>query len=129
MRIVFIAGKYFDTDNLVIEEHILKALRIATLCAQQHIGYFCPHLNSAHFNMYLGREPGEGFFKRMDLSFLSRCDALLLMPNWSMSVGATEEYYWWREHRVQSLIFTCHSYNSLPQELVEWYHNSPIPPG
>jgi hypothetical protein len=126
MKIVFIAGKYFDTDDLVIEEHILIAKRIAALCAAQHIGYFCPHLNSAHFQMYLRADPGEGFFKQMDISILSKCDALLLIPNWSISIGAVEEYDWWRANREESLIFACHTYREIPQALVEWYHSGVV---
>lgn len=47
----------------------------------------CPHANSANFSGEL--EPDA--FIRGDLELLSRCDAVLMLPNWEHSRGAKIE--------------------------------------
>jgi hypothetical protein len=91
MKVVFLSGPYFgDSQPATIEANIQEARQWALAMARKRVGFFCPHLNSAHF----GSEPGvpdEAWFLEMCLSVLLGCDALLAMPRWRESKGARVE--------------------------------------
>jgi len=50
---------------------------------------FCPHLNTAHFEVKAKAE--EKTYKEFDMRMLQYCDAIFALPNWKNSEGAKAE--------------------------------------
>lgn len=92
MKIVYIAGPYNGPDYHRIEENIGQARKAAAFLAENGIGFFCPHLNSAHFEV-ITPNVGEAYWREMDLKFLPMCDAMLMLDRWEESSGADTERY------------------------------------
>ena len=90
MQLVYIAGKYSGDDYLEIDVNIAKAREAAAWCARHGIGFFAPHLNSAHFEVVTPTVDPE-FWYQLDLEFLQRCQAILLLDGWEESHGARHE--------------------------------------
>lgn len=91
MKIIYIAGSYGDTGGyLAIDRNIARAREVAADLADHGYGYYCPHLNSAHFEVIT---PGvdTDFWYDMDLRFLEVADAMLMLEGWECSKGATCE--------------------------------------
>ena len=90
MRIVYITGPYMGTDYLSIDRNITRAREAAAWLANNGIGFFCPHMNSAHFEAITPDVPPD-FWYELDLRFLDACDALLLIEGWEDSKGSRAE--------------------------------------
>lgn len=91
MNIVYIAGPYGDKSGyLAIDRNIAKAREAAAWCAENGLGFFCPHLNSAHFEAVTLGVPNT-FWREMDLRFLKVCDWMLMLNGWEQSEGARLE--------------------------------------
>jgi hypothetical protein len=118
---VFIAGPYRaltgEHDGSVyyeIDQHINEARRWATKLAQSEIPFFCPHLNSAHFEVLAPETPPE-FWYQMDMVLLERASALLLIPGWQESTGARAE-----KRRAEELNIPCFTFD-VWYELVDFW--------
>lgn len=114
MKIVYIAGPYGAPTYAEIDQHIRNARAWAVKCVNSGVAVFVPHNNTSHFEV--DAHQGEDFYKRMDMEFLLRCDALFLIPGWQRSSGAEAE-------RVTAVdlglpIFEEHEYDMM----LEWYH-------
>ena len=90
MKRVYIAGAYTAADYLGVEDNIAAARRVAAQLASKGIGFFCPHMNSAHFEAITPDVPPD-FWYELDLRFLDACDALLLIEGWEDSKGSRAE--------------------------------------
>lgn len=90
MKLVYIAGPYTAPTYREREQNIDAARSAAIWCAQNLIGYFCPHLNSAHMDLYAPETPIT-FWYEMDWQFADCCDAILLIDGWHNSHGASLE--------------------------------------
>lgn len=90
MEIVFIAGPYFrDGTYKAIEENIREAEKYQIALANLEIGHFCAHNHTEHFEEK-ALAP-ESFYRKQDFRFLKMADAVLAIPEWETSKGATEE--------------------------------------
>jgi len=91
MKIVYIAGPYGDSGGyLAIDRNIACAREAAAALADEGYGYYCPHLNSAHFEV-IALEADTAFWYEMDLRFLEVADAMLMLDGWEASDGAQRE--------------------------------------
>lgn len=91
MKIVLIAGPYGDFNSAEkIQQNIDHAARYAEELAKRHIGFICPHLNSAHFNIRTPEVPRE-FWLQMYLQLVHCVDGVLAIPGWQQSEGARSE--------------------------------------
>ena len=90
MKAIFVAGAYHAPTYLQIDRRIHLAERYAVALWKAGYGAFCPHLNTAHFEAKAPSVP-ESRYKVFDRRMLSCCDAVLALPNWKSSQGATEE--------------------------------------
>ena len=110
LKVVYIAGPYGDKGGYhAIERNIAQAREAAAWCAENGYGYYCPHLNSAHFEVITPSVPVE-FWYAMDLRFIEVSDFMLVLPGWQNSRGTQAEMkaceaagkVWWlwedREH-------------------------------
>lgn len=94
---VYIAGQYQKpggthdhSSYFDIDANINKAREWAAKFARSRIPFFCPHLNSAHFEVITPEVPAT-FWYQMDLEILAMARAVFLMPGWQDSKGAQEE--------------------------------------
>jgi len=87
-----------DTDFWNIDRNIHKARQTAIDLLENDFAYFCPHLNSYHFEQDC-KATWEDYLK-MDLVILGRCDALLLLDNWTESKGAKTERGFALKHNI-----------------------------
>ena len=127
MKIVYIAGPYRSNGRTNVDINIQFARRAAiTLAREGGIGFYSPHLNSAHFEDYVYEDSFEPmsideFFLAHGIHMLSFCDALVLIPGWRQSEGTLKEVEWWKCNKPNCPIFEMTIYDTIPDGLLEWY--------
>lgn len=102
--IVYLAGKYSGD----IEANIDYARDLAIELWEEGYTVICPHLNTAHFETDCDLTYEE--YLQGDFEIILRCDAVVMMPNWRDSAGATQEYEWAMRHSVP-----VYEYPTLPR--------------
>ena len=108
--IVYIAGPYRAPTEHGVQQNIDRARAAAIEIAEMGLGFFCPHLNSAHMG---GVIPDDDWIE-MDLVFLRDCcKAILMLDGWDKSEGSLEEYA--RARSLGLLVF--HGINALKNNL------------
>lgn len=93
MKVAYIAGPYRRHRIHGATPHgIMCNIREAEAVALKYwrLGYavICPHKNTAFLD---GTLPDEVWLNG-DLQLVSRVDVVVMMPDWRLSVGATEEH-------------------------------------
>lgn len=112
MKLLYVAGSYRWKGSrwvpLVIGElvNIFKAWKISKDVWEAGFVAICPHTNSILMDKF-GVSPQR--FLEGDLEIVSRCDAVLMMPNWQDSVGAITE----RNLAIKKGIPVYHSFREL----------------
>jgi hypothetical protein len=114
---VYIAGPYRGplgthdhSEYFVVDAHINRAREWAAKFARVGIPFFCPHLNSAHFEIITPDVPA-GFWLDMNLEVLAKASALFLMPGWGNSDGAIKEQLFAVDRHIT--IFYLHQFDYL----------------
>ena len=94
---VYIAGPYMGSGKAhnaqgyhEIDRNISRAREKAAFLAANGIPYFCPHLNSCHFEVIVPDAPVE-FWYEMDIRLLVGASAVLLVEGWESSSGTAKE--------------------------------------
>ena len=119
MKIVFISGKYSADSYEEIQDNIELARKVAVLCAQKGIGFFCPHTMTAQFSQ---RALGVKYSWYLELckEYITQlCSAGLMLPKWYESYGAAYEHELMVEYHIP--IFHVNNALELPQGLIRWY--------
>jgi nucleoside 2-deoxyribosyltransferase len=119
LKLVYLAGPYSPLnkgENSFVqrEDFINNSRRAAIWCAENGIGYFSPHLNSAHFDAAVPHVDYE-FWMEMDFLILGKCDALVLLNGWEHSLGAKRE----RDFALKNDI-PVFQFIGDKQEILEW---------
>lgn len=120
MKIVYIAGPYGNpkTGYHKIDRNIAQAREAADWLANLGgIGYFCPHLNSAHFEV-IAPDVDNDYWLEMDKEILRRCDAILMIQDWNISKGAMAELDLAQDLGLRC--FFCPLDKQLANEILEW---------
>ncbi len=122
---VYIAGPYMEQGGghdwayyTNIDMHITEARYWAIHLVDQNIPYFCPHLNSAHFEVFCPAAKLE-FWYDMDNLFLPHSSALLLIPGWDKSTGARDE-----KGLAEELGIPCYTYKRFDELVDHWRTNA-----
>jgi hypothetical protein len=91
MKLIYIAGP-FNGDDKVHDVHanINVASKIALECWKKGWAVICPHKNTAGFQHY--HDMPHELWMAGDIEMISRCDAVLMVPDWLRSPGACEEF-------------------------------------
>ena len=89
MRIVYLAGPYSGKDFNEVEKNIRVAEEAAIKLWDLGYGVFCPHLNTAHFE--LKSAASQEAYQTFGLGIMGACDAVVMLPGWWYSPGAREE--------------------------------------
>ncbi len=118
---VYIAGPYMDSKKYhdfrgyaEIDQNISRARETAAFLANNEIPYFCPHLNSAHFEVITPDVKPEYWYE-MDLELLKPASAVLLLEGWQSSTGTR------REIEVARTLGISVFYPEEKEELVTWW--------
>lgn len=96
MPMVYVAGPFRGPDSWAIEGNIRRAEELSLEVWRLGAAALCPHTNTRFFQ---GAAPDEVWL-RGDLEMLSRCDAILMTPDWQRSSGARVEESFAREHGI-----------------------------
>jgi hypothetical protein len=86
--VVYLAGPFRAKTQWGREQNIREAERIGLKVAKMGAVPLIPHTMYRNFQEEL---PDEVWLE-MDLELLSRCDAVLFLPQWSFSEGSTTEF-------------------------------------
>lgn len=87
MKVVYVAGPFRGANAWDIEENIRRAERIALEVWRSGAACVCPHTNTRFFQ----GAADDAVWLDGDLEILSRCDAIVLTPDWAQSHGARAE--------------------------------------
>lgn len=93
--LVYVAGPYtgktHDADAYhAIDYNIGVAREAAAWLVKNGLYFFCPHLNSAHFEVITPDVPPDVWYA-LDIRILRHCDAMLVVGNWRASSGTMNE--------------------------------------
>lgn len=112
--VIYVAGKYTAPTKEEVQENVLEARQYAIEVWKLGYTAHCPHLNTAFFDE--GTELDYEDFMTGDFELIKRSDGVIMMPNWTDSMGATRE----REHAIKLGKPVFHSL----EELAEWNPNA-----
>lgn len=112
MKVVYVAGPFRGPNAWEIERNIRRAETLALEVWRMGAAVICPHTNTRFFQ---GAADDDVWLKG-DLELLSRCDAVLMTPDWGKSSGATAEHLFASQREIP--IF----YQLL--QLKEWIESS-----
>lgn len=96
MKLAYVAGPFRGANSWEMEQNIRQAETLALELWRQGFAVICPHTNT---RFYQGAAPDDVWLQG-DLEMLRRCDCLVLMPDWSRSVGARTEAKFAQEHNI-----------------------------
>lgn len=95
--LIYLSGPYSGSSDQ-ISANITAARDVAIAVWEAGHTALCPHLNTAHFEVDC-RATYEDYIAG-DLDLLSRCDAILMIPNWEASKGAGIEKAYAEAHGI-----------------------------
>jgi hypothetical protein len=95
--VVYVAGPFRGPDHWVIWKNINQAAELALEVWKMGAACICPHMNTFCFQ---GAAPDEIWLDG-DLAILTRCDAILMTPDWQRSSGARAEHDIALKHGLQ----------------------------
>ena len=87
MKVVYVAGPFRGPNSWEIENNIRRAETLALEVWRLGAACICPHTNT---RFYQGAAPDQVWLEG-DLELVTRCDALLMTPDWERSSGARAE--------------------------------------
>ena len=93
MTRVYIAGPYTSRDGQPRDTNVRIAAAIARSLWKMGCAVICPHLNTYGFeSMYDTEREAFAAFLVGDFELISVCDAVVMIPGWELSRGASAEF-------------------------------------
>lgn len=87
MKLIYVAGPFRGKSTWEIENNIRRAEEVGAELAKQ--GFF-PVIPHTMLRFFQGLAE-DSFWLEGDLELLRRCDAVVMVPGWERSVGASKE--------------------------------------
>lgn len=91
MKLLYIAGRYRGISDEQVKLNIEAAKYFGMLAIEMGWYPVIPHMNTA--GMEKLTSVGDDFFIDGTMELMERCDAVLMIPGWEPSVGASGEYF------------------------------------
>jgi hypothetical protein len=88
MKVAYIAGPYRARNGRSVAQNIKAAEEVAIKYWKAGFSVICPHMNTA----LLERTVSEDFILEADLEIVRRIDTMVMMANWTESLGAIQEH-------------------------------------
>ena len=94
MKSVYIAGPYSAKDRAHENANIMSAAGWAAYYIREGWAVFCPHTMTSTIDRVfnIGGAITYDDWLTMDFYWLSKCDAIHMLPGWRDSKGASMEY-------------------------------------
>lgn len=90
MKLLYIAGRYRGRTREAVESNISAARFMGRLATERNWMPVIPHLNTADFEHSTDKD--DQFWLDGTLTLMQKCDAVLMVPGWKESSGATTEH-------------------------------------
>lgn len=120
LKLVYIAGVYGDKDGyLAIDRNIANAREQADWLLSHGIGFCCPHMNSAHFEVIRPEIPVE-FWYEMDLRLMEPCDAMLIVMGTASERSAGTKRERATFAKTGKPVFDPNEHPNARAELLKW---------
>ncbi len=87
-KVIYVAGKYRGKSEWEVFQNIRHAEKVSLDLWRKGWVVLTPHKNSEHFS---GALPDKVWLDGC-LELLRRCDAIMMLQNWTDSEGAKEEF-------------------------------------
>lgn len=88
--IVYTAGPYTAKDGVgSVNDNIARARDVAVQLWGAGYTVICPHMNTAHMELYTGMTSDQ--FVDKDLELVKASDTIVMLPYWEQSRGAVRE--------------------------------------
>ena len=100
---VYISGPYRSDSEWGLQQNIDYARDVARQVWKWGFAAFCPHMNSAHFG---GKDIKDKTFLSGDILWLDCADAVIMLPHWDQSAGATKEFYSARKRNIPTILWS-----------------------
>ena len=88
-RKIFVSGPYRAKTEEEKRDNIWHAVRVAVRLWELGWCVFCPHANTANFDLFSSLPPKA--YLEGDIAFLKECSAIFMLEGWEQSVGAKRE--------------------------------------
>lgn len=89
MKVVYVAGPYRGKSEHEVVQNIRRAEALALEVWREGAACICPHKNTALFGGAHGLS--DSVWLKGDLELISRCDAVIMTPDYERSAGAIDE--------------------------------------
>lgn len=111
MKLIYICGPIRNDDADIQKLNIMVGIAAAKAIWQAGAAAFCPHMNAFHFPEDNPAAEQTQYIEA-DLEMIRRSDAILALPGWMRSIGASAEVCFARGNGITIL-------DSL-EEAVRW---------
>jgi len=101
MKIIYVAGPYTAKTFEAIDFNIQKAKQAAVQLWRAGWAVICPHLNTAHFEIYEDENLKYQTWIDGDIELLKRCDAIYMLSTWYQSKGAKGELEFAKQNGIK----------------------------
>ena len=102
--LIYTAGKYSGETYQEVEKNIFLARKVSIELWEKGHAVICPHLNTAHFEDFNNKISWQEYLNG-DFNIISRCDAMVMLPDWEKSKGAQIEFQYAQELRMPIYIY------------------------
>jgi hypothetical protein len=91
MRKVYVAGPISANDPITLFGNEKNGIDTSAWLLLQGFAVFCPHLDFQYLLGVYGKDITKELLQANSMAFVECCDAMLVLPGWGNSIGASAE--------------------------------------